>query len=151
MVGCCTIKPSGVEVWSGREGSNLRPPVPKTGALPDCATPRRGTKRTRFIVHKEYRDEQSHYYGIIRLSLSRDGEMVDTLASGASRGNPVEVRIFFAAPKFPITLTPESRHFGELQVDQKQNFAHFSGYFHECIFKKSTRYTTINNIKLHFD
>lgn len=28
--------------WSGREDSNLRPPVPKTGALPDCATPRRG-------------------------------------------------------------------------------------------------------------
>ena len=26
--------------WSGREDLNLRPPVPKTGALPDCATPR---------------------------------------------------------------------------------------------------------------
>ena len=25
---------------SGRQDSNLRPPVPKTGALPDCATPR---------------------------------------------------------------------------------------------------------------
>src|ERR671912_2962552 len=25
---------------SGREDSNLRPPVPHTGALPDCATPR---------------------------------------------------------------------------------------------------------------
>ncbi len=28
--------------WSGREDSNLRPPAPKAGALPDCATPRRG-------------------------------------------------------------------------------------------------------------
>ena len=26
--------------WSGREDSNLRPPAPKAGALPDCATPR---------------------------------------------------------------------------------------------------------------
>ena len=26
--------------WSGREDSNLRPPGPKPGALPDCATPR---------------------------------------------------------------------------------------------------------------
>ncbi len=26
--------------WSGRRDSNSRPPVPKTGALPDCATPR---------------------------------------------------------------------------------------------------------------
>ena len=28
------------ENWSGREDSNLRPPAPKAGALPDCATPR---------------------------------------------------------------------------------------------------------------
>ena len=26
--------------WSGRQDSNLRPPGPKPGALPDCATPR---------------------------------------------------------------------------------------------------------------
>src|ERR687884_76846 len=26
--------------WSGREDSNLRPPAPKAGALPGCATPR---------------------------------------------------------------------------------------------------------------
>ena len=26
--------------WSGREDLNLRPPVPHTGALPSCATPR---------------------------------------------------------------------------------------------------------------
>src|SRR5690606_19872468 len=30
------------ECWSGREDSNFRPTVPKTVALPDCATPRRG-------------------------------------------------------------------------------------------------------------
>ncbi|CAN0591775.1 unnamed protein product, partial [Laminaria digitata] len=28
------------EKKSGREDSNLRPPAPKAGALPDCATPR---------------------------------------------------------------------------------------------------------------
>ncbi len=27
-------------IWSGREDLNLRPPAPKAGALPDCATPR---------------------------------------------------------------------------------------------------------------
>ena len=26
--------------WSGREDLNLRPPAPKAGALPGCATPR---------------------------------------------------------------------------------------------------------------
>ena len=33
-------QPTGSEIWSGRRDSNSRPPVPKTGALPDCATPR---------------------------------------------------------------------------------------------------------------
>ena len=28
------------DIWSGRQDSNLRPSVPKTDALPDCATPR---------------------------------------------------------------------------------------------------------------
>src|SRR5207253_1663372 len=28
------------EDWSGREDLNLRPPAPKAGALPGCATPR---------------------------------------------------------------------------------------------------------------
>jgi site-specific DNA recombinase len=28
------------EQWSGREDLNLRPPAPKAGALPGCATPR---------------------------------------------------------------------------------------------------------------
>ncbi len=28
------------DFWSGREDLNLRPPAPKAGALPDCATPR---------------------------------------------------------------------------------------------------------------
>ena len=28
------------EEWSGREDLNLRPPAPKAGALPGCATPR---------------------------------------------------------------------------------------------------------------
>ena len=27
-------------LWSGRQDLNLRPPVPKTGALPNCATSR---------------------------------------------------------------------------------------------------------------
>ena len=30
-----------VEKWSGRPDSNWRPPAPKAGALPGCATPRR--------------------------------------------------------------------------------------------------------------
>ena len=29
------------KIWSGRPDLNRRPPVPQTGALPDCATPRR--------------------------------------------------------------------------------------------------------------
>ena len=33
---------SSVGYWSGREDLNLRPPAPKAGALPGCATPRLG-------------------------------------------------------------------------------------------------------------
>ena len=32
-------QPSPRVVWSGRQDSNLRPPQPHCGALPDCATP----------------------------------------------------------------------------------------------------------------
>ena len=32
------------EYWSGRPDLNPRPPVPQTGALPDCATPRQASK-----------------------------------------------------------------------------------------------------------
>ena len=34
------FKRARLEEWSGREDSNLRPPGPEPGALPDCATPR---------------------------------------------------------------------------------------------------------------
>jgi hypothetical protein len=33
---------SGILNWSGRQDLNLRPPHPQCGALPDCATPRKG-------------------------------------------------------------------------------------------------------------
>ena len=48
-------------VWSGREDLNLRPPAPKAGALPDCATPRRSSplvslpKNSRPEAESEYR------------------------------------------------------------------------------------------------
>src|SRR4029450_1234841 len=32
---------AGLKRWSGGEDLNLRPPAPKAGALPGCATPRR--------------------------------------------------------------------------------------------------------------
>ena len=34
------VKRAEKKEWSGREDSNLRPPGPEPGALPDCATPR---------------------------------------------------------------------------------------------------------------
>ena len=33
--------------WSGRSDSNARPPEPHSGALPGCATPRRGAESSR--------------------------------------------------------------------------------------------------------
>jgi hypothetical protein len=33
------------EKWSGRLDSNQRPPAPKAGALPDCATPRHANSK----------------------------------------------------------------------------------------------------------
>ena len=37
---------------SGRQDSNLRPPVPKTGALPDCATPRCNNQELYFSIEE---------------------------------------------------------------------------------------------------
>ena len=34
------VRYCGQEIWSGRRDSNSRPPAPKAGALPGCATPR---------------------------------------------------------------------------------------------------------------
>src|SRR3954470_10786045 len=38
---CGLVVDNARKIWSGRRDSNPRPPVPQTGALPDCATPRR--------------------------------------------------------------------------------------------------------------
>ncbi len=51
-------------IWSGREDLNLRPPAPKAGALPDCATPRLGVhsllaKINRPRAESEYRFRSS--------------------------------------------------------------------------------------------
>src|SRR5690606_13784595 len=34
--------------WSGQQDSNLRPPAPKAGALPDCAMPRQRQPKTAY-------------------------------------------------------------------------------------------------------
>ena len=44
------------ENWSGREDLNLRPPAPKAGALPGCATPRHDWK---VLVRSFY--QKSHW------------------------------------------------------------------------------------------
>src|SRR5258708_23313194 len=40
--------------WSGREDLNLRPPAPKAGALPGCATPRQKRMKQIFILAECY-------------------------------------------------------------------------------------------------
>src|SRR5438128_11113916 len=47
--------------WSGREDLNLRPPAPKAGALPGCATPRQ--KRTGVFILAKKRLAISSYSG----------------------------------------------------------------------------------------
>ncbi len=42
---------------SGRRDSNPRPPGPKPGALPDCATPRLTTKNVEKKTSKELRQD----------------------------------------------------------------------------------------------
>jgi site-specific DNA recombinase len=44
------FKRAHLEEWSGREDSNLRPPGPEPGALPDCATPRTLRNECRWSV-----------------------------------------------------------------------------------------------------
>ena len=47
-------------------------------------------------------------------------ELVDALASGASGGNPVEVRVFSAAPFSPYAILPPSGWPGENPLFVKQ-------------------------------
>jgi hypothetical protein len=48
--------------WSGRPDSNRRPPAPKAGALPGCATPRQSTTYDQISFHLNRNTEgQSEY------------------------------------------------------------------------------------------
>lgn len=53
------VRVSCVGKWSGRPDLNRRPPVPQTGALPDCATPRQAsessTPRSAFPRYSQFR------------------------------------------------------------------------------------------------
>ena len=73
------------EKWSGREDSNLRPPAPKAGALPGCATPRHFAGTVRKLVSLK---EFSTAHGVDsprsgqRASPSRVGIRVGMCAGG---------------------------------------------------------------------
>ena len=47
------------EKWSGRPDLNRRPPVPQTGALPDCATPRRASESSTGVLRARPRQPRS--------------------------------------------------------------------------------------------
>ena len=65
-------------VWSGRGDSNARPPAPKAGALPGCATPRHSTslilnhfcspRKSLIVFHVTKRSD-----GKNRIGLNEDG------------------------------------------------------------------------------
>ncbi len=82
LEGCCSIHLSygekttaGAREWSGREDSNLRPPGPKPGALPGCATPR----HTRGFL------QQAAGVGLFRSnSLVRPADPVDAQEASSS-------------------------------------------------------------------
>ena len=62
------------EGWSGQQDSNLRPPAPKAGALPDCAMPR--CKEAGMPTRRAGQAVQKHpiqYWRIIRDSRVRNG------------------------------------------------------------------------------
>src|SRR6267378_1314781 len=57
LEGCCSIHLSygrGITPKSGRRDSNPRPPGPKPGALPDCATPRNARRLDAQTRRKSY-------------------------------------------------------------------------------------------------
>src|SRR5215218_425493 len=80
--------------WSGREDSNLRPPVPHTGALPDCATPRATiiarrhlTKRSGLPAQRPPAHVRSNGRGRahhLRFGLTSRGYLTSTLAPASS-------------------------------------------------------------------
>src|SRR3972149_3693714 len=78
--------------WSGRPDLNRRPPVPQTGALPDCATPRqvsestRGDRRPRsatLLVSLGRRDPLRPLAAVRQLGLRFTGPQADQAAAGA--------------------------------------------------------------------
>src|SRR6185295_18183296 len=64
---------------SGREDLNLRPPAPKAGALPGCATPRRSSHLTRrpALIEPTWR---APYAGVVPSGPRRFKENVGTTA-----------------------------------------------------------------------
>ena len=46
--------------WSGRDDLNVRPPAPKAGALPGCATPRQETEDHSTHAGCEIKDSSKH-------------------------------------------------------------------------------------------
>src|ERR1700682_6383609 len=57
------------EKWSGRPDSNRRPPAPKAGALPGCATPR----------HRQPLDSTAFSHGILIALVRFSGELLQNL------------------------------------------------------------------------
>ena len=85
--------------WSGRQDSNLRPPGPKPGALPDCATPRykeekQGEKRAfRFAGAKVvlFSDTTNFLKLFFNIPRKRPAGMTCGPAQGGRWGNSYEL------------------------------------------------------------
>ena len=77
------------EIWSGRPDLNRRPPVPQTGALPDCATPRRTGSLSPGRLAPCHRGVPSRRQSpsVFRLAASRVTEDGPMLAVAPGRSN----------------------------------------------------------------
>ena len=77
------------KIWSGRPDLNRRPPVPQTGALPDCATPRRTGSLSPGRLAPCHRGVPSRRQSpsVFRLAASRVTEDGPMLAVAPGRSN----------------------------------------------------------------
>src|SRR5213594_892859 len=90
--------------WSGREDLNLRPPAPKAGALPDCATPRLPARTS---VQQLYRLSCSPAHasrGERRLPLARGVGVEHELERVAVRAQPKSLSIHGLASRRLVVI-----------------------------------------------
>src|SRR5436853_2878303 len=97
--------------WSGREDLNLRPPAPKAGALPGCATPRTLENPITYYCGKPSMVKARNFAylsPIFRASL-HSAELRHALIFSMLSHTCTATRVFGVCPSIAVTFCPAAR------------------------------------------